>query len=432
MQVNTGYTPRGQFMGLHLRKQRWAIAVCHRRAGKTVACINDLIDASLRCRHKDPRYGYVAPLYSQAKDVAWNYLKQYTTPIPGVKINESELYVELPGGRRIRLYGADNYERLRGLYFDGLILDEYGDMDPRAWQEVLRATLADRQGWAVFIGTPRGLNHFAEAWQEAQGKESWFTLRLPASQTGLLLESELRDARNTMSEDQYLAEFECSFEASVVGSYWGREMQLAEKEKRIASVPYNPDLPVHTWWDLGITDAMAIWFTQDVGRSVAVIDHYENSGEGFQHYAKILNEKQYLYGTHNFPHDIKQPGSYEEPKTRFEIAQSLFGNRSCFIVPNVPQMDGIDKARSFIKRCWFDRDNTMKGRLALVSYQKKWDAQRKVFLAHPVHNWASHTADAFRYLAVGHKTAQIKERQLPEHRHPTIMEGEEATAWLGS
>jgi phage terminase large subunit len=401
--IRLGYAARPQFIGMHDRLQRWAIAVAHRRAGKTVACIADLIDAAVRSNATEPRYAYVAPYFSQAKDIAWGYLKHYTANIPGVQVNESELRVDLPVGRRIRLYGADNYERMRGLYFDGVVLDEYGDMDPRAWQEVIRPSLTDRNGWAIFIGTPKGMNHFADQWQAAQNDPGWFTLRLPASETGLIDLGELADAKRAMSEEQYAAEFECSFEASVVGSYFGREMAKAQQEGRICGVPYEEGALVDTWWDLGVDDATSIWFTQTIGREIHVIDYYEQSGEGLPHYVKALDAKPYIYGTHNAPHDIKvrELGS---GRSRLETAASL--GIAFEIVPDIDRMDGIDAARAFIGRCWFDAKKTEQGRAALVSYHKEWDEKRRVFKSTPYHNWASNGADAFRYLAVGHRIAQ--------------------------
>jgi hypothetical protein len=395
-----------------------------------VACINDLIDGALRCRQKAPRFAYVAPYFSQAKDVAWSYLKTYTAPIPGVAANESELRVDLPNGGRVRLYGADNYERLRGLYFDGLVLDEYGDMDPRAWQEVLRASLADRLGWAIFIGTPRGLNHFAEAWERAQSDPEWLTMSLKASATGLLPADELANARREMSEEQYLAEFECSFAASVVGAYFGREMQAADADGRICRVPYQPETAVETWWDLGVDDATAIWFTQTVGREVHAIDYYEQSGEGLAHYAKVLQDRGYVYGAHHAPHDIRvrELGS---GRSRLETAANL--GIKFQIVPDIGLMDGIEAARNFLARCWFDREKTERGRLALTSYRKTWDEKRRVFQSHPLHDWASNAADGFRYLAVGHKTAVRRSAGPGQSRRPLMEVGsaQPSAAWLG-
>ena len=380
------YSPRSQFRRLHDRSRRWAIAVAHRRAGKTVATINDLIRGAITCNQREPRFAYIAPYFAQAKDVAWSYLKHYTAPIPGIQANESELRVDLPNGGRVRLYGADNYDRLRGIYLDGVVLDEYGDMDPRAWQEVIRAALADRKGWALFIGTPRGMNHFAEQWERAQNDPDWLTLRLRASETGLLDPAELAAARREMSEEQYLAEFECSFAASVIGAIWGREMQAAETEGRVCAVPYQPEALVDTWWDLGIDDATAIWFSQTIGREIHLIDCYEASGEGLPHYAKTLQSKPYLYGTHNAPHDIRvrELGS---GRSRLEIAESL-GIRFQ-VVPQIGRQDGIEAGRSFLARCWFDRVKTQAGRQALTSYRRVWDEKRRTFQDHPLHDWAS-------------------------------------------
>ena len=159
-EIRIPYEPRRAFLPFHQRKQRWACLVCHRRAGKSVACVNELIKAALTFQGRDGRFAYVAPQYSQAKDIVWHYIKYYTSVIPGVSYNESELRVDFHNGSRIRLYGTENESRLRGLYFDGAILDEYADIHPRVFDEILRPLLADRKGWAVFIGTPAGNNAF--------------------------------------------------------------------------------------------------------------------------------------------------------------------------------------------------------------------------------------------------------------------------------
>jgi phage terminase large subunit len=424
--VVTGYTARPQFVPLHQRTERWAINVSHVRGGKTVAAVNDLIDASLRCQLPDPRHAYVAPFFAQAKDTAWLYLKRYTAMIPGAVAHESELRVDMPGGRRVRLYGSDNYKRLAGLYFDGVVMDEYGDQDPRAWEEVIRARLSDRNGWALFIGTPQGQNHFSKAWDEAQANPEWFKQMLRASETGILPQAELDSARRDMSEELYLAQYECDFKASVVGSYFGKAMSAAEADKRITRVPYQAEIGVDTWWDLGIDDAMAIWFTQNVGREVHVIDYYEDSGGGLPAAARALQERGYVYATHNAPHDIRvrELGS---GKSRLETAASL-GIRFA-IVPDIGLADGIEAARNFIARCWFDAAKTAVGRTALVSYHRLWDGKRKVFNSMPFHNWASNSADAYRYLAVGHKTASIKPRPAQGR---TLVSSGASGAWMAT
>ncbi len=400
------YTPRIQFQPLHDTEKRWAVVVAHRRAGKTVASINQLIRAALTCGKVEPRFAYTAPFYAQAKDVVWSYLKRFTAPLPGVVVNESELRVDLINGSRIRLYGLDNYDRLRGGYFDGIVLDEYGDSDPRAWQEVIRPALSDRKGWALFIGTPKGRNHFSEL-IHGDGKElkgalrdpDWLVMTLKASETGLLDAAELADARKSMTVDQYEAEFECSFQAAVIGSYFGREMQGAENDKRIGRVPWEPAIPVHTAWDLGIGDSTAIWFAQIVGREVHLLDYLENSGVGLDWYANELRRRPYVYGDYILPHDaeVKELGT---GKSRVETMNSL-GIHKIRVMPQRRKEDSINGARLYIPRCWFDAEKCERGINTLRNYRREFDDKLKAFKDRPLHDWASHGADAFMELAAG-------------------------------
>jgi hypothetical protein len=234
------YAPRGPFIDFHNRRQRWAVMVAHRRAGKTVACVADLIYGALLTRKQDARYAYVAPQYNQAKDIAWLYVKRLTADIPGVSYNEAELRANLPNGAQVRLYGADNPDRLRGMYLDGVILDEHADMRPRVWGEIVRPMLSDRKGWAAFIGTPKGHNEFHRVWQDAANEPEWFRLILRGSESGLIDQGELDAMRRSMTEDQYAQEVECSFEAAIQGAILGRYMTAAESEGRIRSVEYDP------------------------------------------------------------------------------------------------------------------------------------------------------------------------------------------------
>jgi hypothetical protein len=395
------YAPRRQFLPFHARTERWGVMVAHRRAGKTVACINDLIRAAVRCDKPDGRYAYCAPLYAQAKDVAWSYLKKFTAPIPGVEVRESELRIDLPNGARVRLYGLDNYERLRGNYFDGLVIDEFGDADPRAWTEVIRPALSDRKGWAVFVGTPKGANHFEKLWIDAQEDPAWFKLMLKASETGIVSDEELADARRMMTPDQYEQEYQASFTANVVGSYYGALLQQAQDDGRITRVAYEVAKPVETWWDLGVGDSTAIWFAQRVNSEVRLIDFHEATGEGLPHYARLLQSKPYVYSRHVAPHDIKvrELGS---GRSRLETAADL-GLRFD-VAPNLPIDDGIHAVRMLLPRCWFDAEKCRGGLDALRQYRKDWDERLKVFRSRPLHNWASHTADSFRMGAVSLET----------------------------
>lgn len=393
------YEVRDQFKPLHSRKTRWFIGVAHRRAGKTVADINELVIGALKCSLPNPRFAYVAPQLNQAKDIAWVYLKEYTQFL-NPKINESELWVELPGGKRIRIYGADNPDRLRGIYLDGVVLDEFGDMDPTIWSQVIRPALSDRKGWACFIGTPKGKNTFHRLWTEAEDDPDWTRLMLKASETGLLDEKELADAKRMMSEDEFAQEYECSFEAAVRGAYYGREMNDADDADRITGVPYDPRLPVHTAWDLGVADSTVIWFVQVSGRETRFIDVLKGEGVGLDWYAKELQKRDYLWGNHYLPHDV-EVRELGTGKSRKEVLDGL-GIRAT-VCPNIPIADGIQAVRMLLPTAYFDKVKCKQGVEALRMYRREYDEKRQEFRTHPLHDWTSHYADATRYFAVAHR-----------------------------
>jgi len=392
---------------MHNRDARWFVGVAHRRAGKTVANINELIVRACKCRRESPRAAYIAPKLNQAKDIAWTYLKHYTSNMWPCRINESELWVELPGDIRIRLYGADNPDRLRGIYLDAVVLDEFGDMDPTVWTQVIRPALSDREGKACFIGTPKGRNAFWRLWEDAAGDPDWMRMTLKASETGLIPARELADARKAMSEEEYAQEYECSFDAAVRGAYFGKEIEKAEAEGRIGAVPHDPRLPVHTAWDLGIADSTVIWFFQSVGRELRVIDVLKGEGVGLDWYAKRLQERGWLWGDHHLPHDaeVRELGT---GKSRIEVLAGLgIGGQVC---PNIPLEDGIQAARMLFARCWFDQEKCKAGLEALRMYRRAWDDKAQEFRARPLHDWTSHYADAFRYFAVGHRERAVVAR----------------------
>lgn len=392
------YAPRPLQAALHARLKRFNVLVAHRRFGKTVFCINELIARAAANDRSAPRYGYVAPQLVQAKDVAWSYLKHFTAPIPGVIRSETELWVELPNGARIRLYGADNAMRMRGLYFDGVVLDEYAQMSPAVWPEIVRPTLADRGGWALFIGTPMGRNHFCTLYERAQRDTAWLAARFPASETGILAEVELSAARQAMSPQQFAQEFECSFAAGVPGAYFAALLETAEQEGRLSRVPWEPRLPVITAWDLGIGDATAIWFAQEVGRELRLIDFYSASNVGLAHYAKHLNTLPYVFAQHLLPHDVavRELGTGH---SRLETLRSL-GIKAKVLKP-LGVADGIEAARALLPRCWFDAEKCARGLDALRLHRPGFDAATDTFSPRPLHDWTSHAADAFRYLAQG-------------------------------
>ena len=406
------YKPRDVFKPFHSRKQRWAVAVAHRRCGKTVACINDLIKRALTEGKNDGQYAYICPFLSQAKSVAWLYLLRYTDSIRN-KMNASELWVELLNGARIRLFGADNADALRGMFLDGIILDEYADMRPRVWGEVIRPLLADRLGWAVFIGTPKGKNNFWELYDFASRSTDWHVTTLKASETKLLPESELVDARSMMTEDQYLQEFECSFEAAILGAYYGKEMR--EAEERITKVPYDRSVPVNTAWDLGYSDDTAIVFYQVVSNEIHIIDHFAASGLSMSDYLGVVEGKGYQYGKHWLPHDAKAKTLASGGKSIQEMAQKALGIANVRIVPDLSLQDGIQAVRAAFPRMWFDKENCERHDLleALRQYQREWDDDKKKFRDRPKHDWTSHSADSVRYMAIAWQQ-EYKEPQKPK------------------
>lgn len=398
------YAPRKQFVPYHTRQQRFGKIVAHRRFGKTVGTINDVIALAAMNQRQDPapRYAYVAPTWGQAKDVAWSYLTHYTAAIPGVVRSDGELWVELPHNRaRIRLYGADAYDRMRGLYLDGIVVDEPAQINPKAWPEVIRPTLSDYRGWATFIGTPQGRNWFYHLGRLEDGSldPDWMHLVLKASETGILAPEELESARKMLTPEQFEQEYECSFEAAVIGAYYGRLMADAEREKRVTGVAYDPAAPVWTAWDLGVRDATSIWFAQKVGREIHIIDHYEATGADLGHYVREISSKPYVYAGHIVPHDA-QARELGTGKTRLEVLESL-GLKNLTVAQNHRVEDGINAVRVMLPRCWFDVTKCRRGIEALKLYRSEYDDKLQTLKPRPVHDWTSHAADAFRYLAMG-------------------------------
>lgn len=402
--VNLHIKARDQFIPYLNRQERWACVVAHRRAGKTVGCVQDLVKKSVEHKGREPRFAYIAPTYTQAKDIAWSYLKEFTAAIPGIEKSESELSVTLPHNKaRIRLYGAENYDRLRGLYLDGAIIDEAGDQDPRAWSEVIRPALSDRKGWATFIGTPKGRNEFYKKFLESQKSEDWFSVRLRASETGIIDPSELADARKTMTQEAYEQEYECSFEAAIKGAYYAKEIELADKEGRLTRVPYDKAAPVIAAWDLGIGDSTAIWVGQFVGLEIHMLHYYENSGEGLDHYVDHINSLPFKIGEHVLPHDAEAK-ELQTGKSRIQFLRQRGLN--CRSLKAHAVDDGINAVRMNINKVWFDKDQCERGIDCLRMYRAEYNEKLQVLKPRPLHDWSSHGADAFRYWIMGARPVQ--------------------------
>lgn len=410
------YKPRGAFKPLHTRTQRWAVVVAHRRAGKTVACVNELIKAALTFKGIDGRFAYVAPFYRQAKSVAWDYVKRFSAVVPGISINESELRIDFPNGSRIQLFGADNADALRGLFFDGVVADEYGDWKPSVWGYVIRPALADRGGWAVIIGTPKGRNEFFDVVQRANTDDDWLSLTIKASESGLLPAAELDALRKELTEDAWRQEMECDFDAALPGAIFGKELWQADQDGRIKPDLYDPEMKTHAVLDLGFSDDTAIWWFQ-VGKELRLIDCYSTHGMPIAHYHEVLKAKPYDYGTWLWlPHDARA----KSLQTGRSIEQqfSSYGWKSR-IVPELGLVDGIQAARLTLADCYLDT-KCDEGMTALKQYQREYDEEKKCFRDKPRHDWTSHYADAFRYACLvwreEMKPKEPEPTRYPQHR----------------
>jgi hypothetical protein len=397
------------------------VAVWHRRAGKDKTTINILVKEAFK---RKGLYFYLFPTYKQAKKAIWYGMDRdgfrFLDHIPtGIRrrTNETEMLVELSNGSIIQVVGSDNYDALMGSNPLGCIFSEYSIQDPRAW-EFIKPILRENKGWAFFIYTPRGHTAGYRMYNMALENPDWFCEKLTIDDTGVLNELDMQAERaEGMSEDLIQQEYYCSFEAALPGAYYAKEMALADKENRITGVPYQPGFVVDTYWDLGYRDSTAIWFGQDAGREVHLIDYYEASGEGLAHYKKIMTDpdyceknnvppKNYTYGAHYAPHDIKKH-ELGTGKTLWEQSKTL--GIKFEMMPRLSLSDGIEATRQIIAICWFDRKKCARGIDALRSYRKEYDEEHRAFRLIPVHDWASDGADAFRTLGVCHRFEEKKE-----------------------
>jgi phage terminase large subunit len=442
------YRPRKWARPFHASLKRKAVLVLHRRAGKTVGVLNhhqrfalddDLeaerllslepafTEAHIRELLRGRHYGHILPTYKQAKLVAWDKLKWYSSTIPGAVPNEVDLLIKYPNGSKLQLFGADQPDSLRGPAFSGLSFDEYSQHPPNIYSEVLSKALADHLGYAIFAGTIKGKNQLYKTYQAAKNDPEWFTLWQDVDQSiateddasiiaiRRAMDDDRDDVRKgLMTQAEFDQEWYLSPEAAIKGAIYGEYIARARRDGRIGKVPYDPMLPVDTAWDLGVGDATSIWFTQsDYSGAVRVIDFYEHSGEGLPHYAQVLRDKGYVYGEHYAPHDI-QNTEFGSGRTRLETARGL--GIVFQVVPAQKLEDGINAARVLFPKCWFDEQKCEHGLEALGNYRWGWNEQLGEERTKPVHDWSSHAADAFRYLALRQYTPSVQRRESERRR----------------
>ena len=389
-------------------------------------------------------YAHILPTYRQAKLTTWDMLKYFATPIPGVQFNEAELRVDYPNGSKLQLFGSDKPDRLRGPAFSGVSFDEYGMHPPNVFSEVVSKALADHLGYAIFAGTIKGRNQLWDTHERLKDDATAFTLWQDIDQslgtegdasTEMLRQALLDDreliTKGLMTQEEFDQEWYLSTDASIKGAYYTKQLSAVRKEGRITQVPFDPLLPVDTDWDLGIGDKTTIWFSQSSpSGQVRLIDYYENSGEGLSHYVGVLNDKRasrgFVYGRHWAPHDIrvKELGT---GKGRYETAAGL--GIKFDVVRKLPVDDGINAARLLLPRCWFDEEQCRTGIEALTFYRKDYNERMQQYSDTPVHDWASHGADAFRGLAVRHKPPREKRQRHRQRPRPRIRDPK--LAWMG-
>jgi phage terminase large subunit len=425
---HNGWTPRPYQMGLWSYLERGgkrAIQIAHRRWGKDDVFLHwTAVDAMQNVGN----IWHMLPEYTQARKAIWTAVNPHTgkrridEAFPReirATTNEQEMFIRFKNGSTWQVIGSDNYKSLVGTVPRGVVISEWAKANPGAWA-YLAPILAENGGWAAFITTPEGRNHAHAMLEMARKNPAWhaevqtvedthaISLEVVAEQRAEYVALYGEEAGEALIEQ----EFYCSFEAAILGAYWGKEMARAEKEGRICSIERLKGYPVHTAWDIGVDDPMAIWVFQVGPGWVHMLDYYESSGHGFDHYVDWLNERGYKGGIDWVPHDAKQrePGA---PGGRTRIQTLLTLGRKPQLVPNHKPIDRINAFRRLMPRVYFDGDRCKKGMECLRSYKQEWDEDNRVFRKQPKHDWASHGADAAGHLAVAVEFTQPKTETAP-------------------
>jgi len=448
--VTIPYTPRDAFAGFHARKQRWAEVICHRRAGKTVAAVNDLQRAALSLHLppeqavNPPRFAFMAPTRVRAKEIAWEYLKRFALPIPGIKISESELFVEYPNKGRVTIYGSDN-DRGMGLYLDGIVMDECDEISPVVDSIVVPA-LGDRKGWQVKMGILRGRHNLLKEFERYRGRADHFQLMLRASESGILDDEEMAIQREKIGDAAYNMQFECDVTASLAAAIYGACMDTTRKDGRLRAMAVDSESPLYTFWDIGhsdIGDCWAIWLVQFSGRDIILLDCYSRTGYTPAHYALKTKEWESDYnnfvGAHYLPHDGAQHDQHGKSTRDYLLDAGL---RNVKIVHRTPSVwDSIGHLRGMFSRIYI---NSVKctvgyqppGSMAdgsplaevpsgvdsLDYYSKKEDTVNNIITDVVVHNQYSHLCDALRTMAEADRSKMLEgmsvtakaSRQMPK------------------
>jgi hypothetical protein len=398
------------------------VVLWHRRSGKDKTLVNVV---AKKMMERVGTYYYFFPTYKQGKKVIWNGMDKtgfkFTNHFPQelrARTDKTEMLIEYKNGSIFQVVGTDDYDSIVGGNPIGCVFSEYALQNPKVW-DFIRPILKENGGWAIFNYTPRGKNHGYDLYEMALNNPKWFVQKLTVDDTGVLTPEDIQEERDSgMSEEMIQQEYYCSFTAAIMGAYYWKEYDEAEKAGRFTNIPYDPSVLVHTVWDLGIRDSMAIGFYQAVGLERRKIDYLEFTGKGLPEAIKMLKEKPYTYGKHFAPHDI-QVRELGTGKSRLEVAKELGINFE--LVPNMLVQDGIDAGRRFFKKLWVDKTNCKDWLKLIPQYTKEYDEDKKIFKDKPLHDWTSHGADEHRYAA-------LVENQMSNENESPLPDQEEANS----
>lgn len=396
-----------------------AIEIAHRRWGKDDVVLHRTAVAMVE---RPAQYWHCLPEFAQGRKAIWAAVNPHTgkrrideafPPELRESQNDNEMFLRLKNGATWQVVGSDRYNNLVGAGLGGVVFSEWALANPSAWGYI-RPMVEESDGWAAFITTPRGRNHAKAMYDMAAADPRWHAELSTVLDTGALTEQQLQDAQTEYialyGEDLGRAQFEqeylCSFNAAILGAFYAREMARVRAEGRIRNVIALPGKPVHRVWDIGVRDDTSIWWFQVVGERVCILDCHTASGAGIDHYAEVCAGRQAEHGWASgidfVPHDAKVR-EWGTGRTRVETMQQLGFNPQ--LVPAATKLDGIQAARTTLPLCIFHPRTEDVGVSALEQYRREWDDERKTFKANEVHDWTSHLADAFRYLALSWRSA---------------------------
>jgi len=406
-----------------------ACLVWHRRAGKDSTSLNFTAKEMFK---RKGNYWHLFPKQTQARKAIWNGINSdgqsildqvFPEPVRA-RTSSQEMMIELKNGSTWQLAGSDNYDSLVGANPVGVVFSEWSLCDPNAWAYI-RPMLAENGGWAVFIYTPRGKNHGYTLYNMAKKADEWFCQNLTVNDTKradgspvISPEAIETERAEGMEEALIQQEFFGSFEAQIPGAYFADQLQQAKDQNRVGRIPIEPSLQVHTAWDLGISDSMSIWFFQAMGKEIRLVDYYESNGKGMEHYIQYLTQwadrNGVIFGQHLAPHDI-EVRELTSGRSRKDVARDMGITFRTVQRPRT-KIEGIQAIRRMFPRFWIDDERAEQGYACIASYHREWDEKHQRFRDQPVHDWASHGADALQTLALGWRDTMMSGMRPQAHR----------------